>query len=151
MSKRQLTWRWKSKCLVNKCLLGHSGTRGEMCLCVCVCVSVHAHLVMFNSLRPHGLQPARFLGPWNFPGKNSGIGCHFLLQGIFLTQRSNLHLSCLLHWQAGSSPVVAPGKHYGILTNRLCCVLPYLHTVHTTVIYGDSLLPGIGPLSTCFK
>ena len=37
MSKRQLTWRWKSKCLVNKCLLGHSGTRGEMCLCVCVC------------------------------------------------------------------------------------------------------------------
>ena len=34
-----------------------------------------------------------------FPGKNTGVGCHFLLQGIFLTQRLNL---CLLHWQADS-------------------------------------------------
>ena len=34
------------------------------------------------------------------PGKNTGVGCHFLLQGIFLTHRQNLHLLCLLHWQA---------------------------------------------------
>ena len=39
--------------------------------------------------------------PWDSPGKNTGVGCHFLLQGIFLTQGSNLHL---LHWQAGSLP-----------------------------------------------
>ena len=31
-------------------------------------------------LRPHGLQPARLLCPWNFPGKNAGVVCHFLLQ-----------------------------------------------------------------------
>ena len=31
----------------------------------------------------------RLLGPWDFPGKNTGVGCHFLLQGIFLTQGSN--------------------------------------------------------------
>ena len=37
-----------------------------------------------------------------FPGKNTGVGCHFLLQGIFLTQGSNPHLLCLLHWQASS-------------------------------------------------
>ena len=36
-------------------------------------------------LRPHGLWPARLLCPWNSPGKNTGMGCHFLLQGIFLT------------------------------------------------------------------
>ena len=30
--------------------------------------------------------------PWDFPGKNTGVGCHFLLQGIFLTQGSNLGL-----------------------------------------------------------
>ena len=36
------------------------------------------------------------------PGKNSGVGCHALLQGIFLTQRWNLHL---LHWQADSLPL----------------------------------------------
>ena len=34
---------------------------------------------------------------WNSPGKNTGVGCHFLLQGIFLTQGSNLNLLRLLH------------------------------------------------------
>ena len=42
---------------------------------------------------------ARLLCQWDFPGKNIGLGCHFLLQGIFLTQELNL---CLLHWQADS-------------------------------------------------
>ena len=41
-------------------------------------------------LRPRGLQPARLLRPQDFPGKNTGVGCHFLLQGNFLTQGSNL-------------------------------------------------------------
>ena len=45
--------------------------------------------------------------PWNFPGKNTGADCHFLLQGIFPTQVSNLHL---LHWRVDSLPRVAPGK-----------------------------------------
>ena len=42
--------------------------------------------VMSNSLWSHGLQPVRFLCPWDFPGKNAGVGSHFLLQGIFPTQ-----------------------------------------------------------------
>ena len=45
--------------------------------------------VMSNSSRPLGLQPARLLYPWNSPGKNTGVGCHALLQGIFPTQVSN--------------------------------------------------------------
>ena len=48
--------------------------------------------VVFNSVQPHGLQPARLLCPWNSPGKNTGVGCHSLLQGIFLAQGSNLGL-----------------------------------------------------------
>ena len=36
---------------------------------------------MSNSLQPRGLQPTRFLRPWDSPGKNTGVGCHFLLQG----------------------------------------------------------------------
>ena len=45
--------------------------------------------------------------------KNTWVGCHALLQGISLTQGSNSSLSCLLHWQVGSSPPVPPGKpHY---------------------------------------
>ena len=35
--------------------------------------------VMSNSSRPHGLQPSRFLCPWDFPGKRTGVGCHCLL------------------------------------------------------------------------
>ena len=50
-------------------------------------------------LRPHGLQPTRLLCPWDFPAKNTGVGCHFFLQGIFLTQGLNPHL---LHWQEDS-------------------------------------------------
>ena len=66
--------------------------------------------VMSNSLWSHGLQPAWLLCPLDSPGKNTGTGYHFLLQGIFLTPGSNLHLLCLLHWQVGSLPLTAPGK-----------------------------------------
>ena len=54
------------------------------------------------TLRPHGLEHARLLSSWNSPGKNTGADSHFLLQGIFLTQRSNLRL---LHLQVGSLPL----------------------------------------------
>ena len=52
-----------------------------------------------------------WLCPWDSPGKNNRVGCHALLQGIFLTQGSNLHLFYLLHWQAGSWPLV-PSENY---------------------------------------
>ena len=73
----------------------------------------------------HALQPTRLFCPWYFPGKNTGVGCHFLLQGIFPTQP---HLLPLLHWQADSLPLhhqlslFVLGK--GLLqapTNRPCC------------------------------
>ena len=46
-------------------------------------------LAVSDSLRPYGLWPARLVHPWNFPGKNTEVGCHFLLQGTFLTQILN--------------------------------------------------------------
>ena len=57
---------------------------------------------------------ARLLCPWDSPGKNTGMGCHFLLQEIFLTQRSNLYFICLLHWQEDSLPLVLPVPGPGI-------------------------------------
>ena len=45
------------------------------------------------ALLPYGLYPARLLCPCDTPGKNTGISCHALLQGIFLTQGSNFHLT----------------------------------------------------------
>ena len=56
--------------------------------------------VVSDSMRPHGLQPASLLCPWDSPGKNSGVDCHFLLQRIFSTQGSNpglLHCRQTLH------------------------------------------------------
>ena len=45
--------------------------------------------IVSDSLQPHGLQPTRLFRPWDSPGKNTGVGCHFLLQGIFPTQGVN--------------------------------------------------------------
>ena len=45
--------------------------------------------VVSDSTRPHGLEPTRLLRSWDFAGKSTGVGCHFLLQGIFLPQGSN--------------------------------------------------------------
>ena len=52
---------------------------------------------------------------------DTGVGCHFLFQGIFLTQGSNPCLLCLLHWQAGSLPLVPPGRlnHFWIAIAQL--------------------------------
>ena len=66
--------------------------------------------VVSDSLQPCGLYPARLLCPWDSPGKNIGVGCHALLQGMFPTQGLNPHLLCLLHWQIGSLPLALSGK-----------------------------------------
>ena len=62
---------------------------------VCPCVPNHfSHVQLFAT---HGPWPSRFLCPWDFPGKNTGVGWDALLQGVFLTQGLNPHLLCLLH------------------------------------------------------
>ena len=48
--------------------------------------------VVSDSLWSHEPHPTRLLHPWNSPGKNTGVGCHFLLQDIFPTQGSTLGL-----------------------------------------------------------
>ena len=56
-------------------------------------------------LWPHGLYSTRLFCPWNSPGKNTGVGCHALLQGSFLIQGSNPCLLCLLHWRQILDPL----------------------------------------------
>ena len=55
----------------------------HICVCVCVCVCARV-LGCFNpnSLQLYGLWPIRLHCPWDSPGKNTGVGCHFLLQGF---------------------------------------------------------------------
>ena len=50
------------------------------------------HSVVSDCVWPHRLQPPRLLCPWDSPGKNTGVACHVLLQGIFPTRGSNLGL-----------------------------------------------------------
>ena len=75
-------------------------------MCVCVC----SVAVMSDSVCPYGLWSSRILCPWDPPGKYTGVGCHFLFQGIFATQGSHLCLLHLLHWQADSLSLAPPGK-----------------------------------------
>ena len=68
----------------------------------------HACSVVPDSLQPHGLSPTKPFCPWDFPGENTGVGCHFLLQGIFPTQESN---QVLLHCRQILIPAELPWNH----------------------------------------
>ena len=89
--------------------------------------------VVSYSLWLHGLEPTRLLRPWDFPGKNTGVGCHFLIQEIFPTQGLNLGLLhcrptlyCLSH--QGSPPY----------TQRNHNSKRHLHSnVHCSTIYNS--------------
>ena len=68
-----------------------------------------------SSLQPRRLLPARLLWPWDSPGRSTGVGCHFLLQGIFLTQGLNpflLHCRQILYHLShqGSPHYMKKGK-----------------------------------------
>ena len=68
--------------------------------------------------------------PQDSPGKNTGVGCHFLLQEIFLTQGQYLRLLWLLHWQADSLPLAPPGKPHRNTTCPQTFVLSPLPSCH---------------------
>ena len=107
----------------------------------CCCLVAKSCMTLLQS---HELQPARFLCPWNSPGKNTGAGCHFLHQAIFLTQGLNLHL---LHWQADSLSLshqggLAPGKF-----QKTSVVVMFIPQTTTWGIVHDTLQSGL--LSPC--
>ena len=73
----------------------------------CALLSRFSHVQLFEILLAIAHQT---LCSWNFLGKNTGVVCCALLQGIFPIQWSNPHLLGLLLWQAGSLPLAWPGK-----------------------------------------
>ena len=75
-----------------------------LCCCCCCCCVVLNHVLLF--VTPWTVH-ARFVCPWDFPGKNTGVGCHSLLQKIFPTQGLR---PGLLHWLVDSLPFEPPGK-----------------------------------------
>ena len=93
----------------------------KQCVCVCVwCVCVLSHVLLIATPWTVVSQAPLSRG---FPRLEYWSGCHFLLQGIFLTQGSNLHL---LNWQADSSLPVLPGKPFSSRTSTksIYCLCP---------------------------
>ena len=83
---------------------------------ICCCLVAKLCLTLLTPW----IYPTRLLCPWDFPGKNTGVGCYFLLQGIFLTQGLNL---CLLHWQVEFLPL----SHQGSLT--MCVAIDKIYFI----------------------
>ena len=82
------------------------------------------------SLWHHGLLPIRLLCPWDSQGQNAGVGCHFPLQGLFLTQGSNLGLlpcrQILYHLRHQGRPQVAEVHIKGMISVSLDpCIFPW--------------------------
>ena len=93
-------------------------------LYMCVYVCAQLCLTLCN---PPGLQPAELLCLWNSISKNTGVGCHFLLQGIFPTQGLNPCFFGLLYWQEYSLPAVPTRKPESLpATNK-----KFLHVICT--------------------
>ena len=101
-----------------------------VCLCVCVCVCVLSYIWLFQ---PYRLQPSKLLCPCSSPGKNTGVGCHFLIQG------SNPHLF---------SPAMA-GRF--LTTNATRKASSGLYTLlHLKWITNKDLLYSTGNSSQCY-
>ena len=108
-------WRFIPSLLRNFHTVLHSGCisndfKLQRYLPLSLCVFVHACMRAQSclTLKLMNYSLPRLLCPWNFPGKKTGVGCHFLLQRLFLIQRSNLNL---LYWQVDSLPL----NRYGSL------------------------------------
>ena len=61
---------------------------------VCCCCCCYVASVVSVSVRPQGRQPTRLPHPWDSPGKNTGMGCHFLLQGMKVKNESEVAQLC---------------------------------------------------------
>ena len=104
-------------------------------------------LVVSDSLQLHRLQSARLLCPWDFPGKESGVGCHFLLQGIFQDQTTSPALQAdsvsLIHQQSPSYLIIV-SKFGSRFSDRGESCFKSLH-------WWSLLTAALGNLYTSFK
>ena len=106
---------------------------------ICQVPSCFSHVRLFATLWTVVRQ-----APWDSPGKNTGVVCHAFLQGIFPTQVSNPHVSCLLLWQAVSLPLGPPGKPTPVITALhfvfLCSILIQIPFPHSQAVPCPSML-----------
>ena len=120
---------------------------------------------MSDSVRPHRRQPIRLLRPWDSPGKNTGVGCHFLLQCMKVKSESEVVQSCPALWDPmdcslpGSSAhrifqarVLDLIKHFFHFLN--CCLHSFSDILDNLHYYNPEFFSGRLPVSTslsCFS
>ena len=109
---------------------------------------VHANLLQLcSTLRLYGLEPARLLCSWDSPGKNTGVGCHALLQGLFQTQGLNPPLLMSPALAGKFLPLVPPGKplaslcifKMGYLTKQKRPMIAWLVLTHKFSMSSENL------------
>ena len=80
------------------------------------------------------------------PGKNTGVGCHALFQGMFSIQGLNLRLLCLLYWQVGSLPLAPPGKPFKCVE----FIIFWIDDLESELVFKghlDDIVPNVPPQS----
>ena len=105
---------------------------------------------MSDFVRPHRQQPTRLLCPWDSPGKNTGVSCHFLLQCMKVKSESEVAQSCLTQRPHGLQPTRLlrprdfPGKNTGVLLwnspGLIYSVLLFPSTIKTFVLIFEQHL-----------
>ena len=105
-------------------------------------------------MQSHGLQPSRLLCPWDSPGKNTGAGCHFLLQRIFPTQGLNPGLLLCRHSLPTELSGKPPAHTHGSVSFSVmslcdtmeCSLCPWDSPGKNNAVGCHSLLQGIFPI-----
>ena len=114
MSRNERSMKWYSEYCFS---LYQPRTIPQICPVVhCCCCYVAS--VVSNSVWPHRRQPTRLPRPWDSPGKNTGVGCHFLLRCMKVKSESEVAQWCpTLHDPMDCSP---PGSSiHGIFQARV--------------------------------
>ena len=108
---------------------------------------------MSNSVRPHRRQPTRLPRPWDSPGKNTGVGCHFLLHCMKVKSESEVAQLCptlpdpMDCTPPGSSVHVIPGKSTGVGCHCLPCFFCGRHLILIVFNTRATLRVGLSPIS----
>ena len=112
---------------------------------------------MSDSSQPHGLQPTRLLGPWDFPGKSTGVGCHCLLWyfPLCIYKYFGIFFESLSVSQLSRSVVSDSLEHHGLQLARPPCPLPTLRASSNSCPSSQWCHPTISssviPFSSCFQ
>ena len=103
-----------------------------------------SHSVMSDSQRPHRLQPTRLLCPWDFPGKSTGVGCHWLLPRRMLITLIIQDIFLLITYQNVNIPTCL-SHHSEFLNNKLVNITLFI--TNLPALFSEQVKPNKSNMS----